>query len=108
MVRMEHKRLAKALSENYPEHVAEPVFALNTGLRMSSQYGATYEMIDWAQNVLGLPRTKNVAIRYEHLAPGQLHEDVGRLAWNSTPSSTDAEPRHEGICCLQKSSTLGA
>jgi integrase len=35
------------------------IFALNTGLRLSSQYGASYEMIDWTRNVLDVPRTKN-------------------------------------------------
>lgn len=55
----EYQRLAKAIGEKYPEHFAEFTFALNTGLRLSSQYAATYEMIDWARNVLDLPRTKN-------------------------------------------------
>jgi integrase len=52
----EYARLAKVIREKYPEHVAEFIFALNTGLRLSSQYGVTYEMIDWARNVLDLPR----------------------------------------------------
>jgi integrase len=55
----EHARLVGAIREKYPEHLPEFIFALNTGLRLSSQYGATYEMIDWTQNVLRLPRTKN-------------------------------------------------
>jgi integrase len=55
----EYIRLAKAIREKYPEHQAEFIFALNTGLRLSSQYGATYGMIDWTRNVLDVPRTKN-------------------------------------------------
>jgi integrase len=55
----EHSRLAKVILEKYPEHFAEFIFGLNTGLRLSSQYGATYEMIDWTRNVLDIPRTKN-------------------------------------------------
>ena len=55
----DYARLLKVIRENYPEHLAEFIFALNTGLRLSSQYGATYEMIDWQRNVLDLPRTKN-------------------------------------------------
>ena len=43
----------------YPEHLAEFIFALNTGLRLSSQYSVTYGMIDWTRNVLDIPRTKN-------------------------------------------------
>jgi integrase len=56
---LEHARLEKVIREKYPEHVAEFVFSLNTGLRLGSQYGATYEMIDWTRNVLDVPRTKN-------------------------------------------------
>jgi integrase len=55
----EYERLTKAIRGKYPEHLPEFIFALNTGLRLSSQYGATYGMIDWTRNVLDLPRTKN-------------------------------------------------
>jgi integrase len=55
----EYARLVKVIRAEYPEHLAEFIFALNTGLRLSSQYGATYDMIDWTRNVLDLPRTKN-------------------------------------------------
>jgi hypothetical protein len=50
---------AKPASAKYPEHLAEFIFSLNTGLRLSSQYRATYGMIDWTRNVLNIPRTKN-------------------------------------------------
>lgn len=55
----EYVRLMKVLRAEWPEHVAEVIFALSTGLRLSSQYGATYEMMDWSRNVLDIPRTKN-------------------------------------------------
>jgi hypothetical protein len=55
----EYARLSKEIKKSYPEHFSEFVFALNTGLRLGSQYGATYEMIDWTRNVLDIPRTKN-------------------------------------------------
>ena len=55
----EYARLVKVIRSDYPEHLAEFVFGLNTGLRLGSQYGATYAMIDWTRNVLDLPRTKN-------------------------------------------------
>jgi integrase len=55
----EYARLLKAIRDDYLEHVAEFIFALNTGVRLGSQYGATYDMIDWTGNVLDLPRTKN-------------------------------------------------
>lgn len=55
----EYVRLFTVIRGEYPEHVAEFIFALNTGLRLSSQYGSAYEMIDWTRNVLDVPRTKN-------------------------------------------------
>jgi site-specific recombinase XerD len=42
----EYARLAKVIREKYREHNAEFIVALNTGLRLSSQYGMTYGMID--------------------------------------------------------------
>ena len=51
--------MLKVIREKYPEHVAKFIFPLNTGLRLGSQYGATYAMIDWQRNVLDMPRTKN-------------------------------------------------
>src|SRR4029077_9879723 len=55
----EHARLERVIREKYPEHLAEFIFSLFTGLRLSSQHAATYEMIDWTRNVLDIPRTKN-------------------------------------------------
>jgi integrase len=55
----EYARLAKVIREKYSEHLAEFIFALNTGLRLSSQYAVIYGMIDWTRNVLDIPRTKN-------------------------------------------------
>ena len=45
--------------KDHPEHLAELIFSLNTGLRLSSQYTATYEMLDLTRNELDLPRSKN-------------------------------------------------
>jgi integrase len=55
----EFARLRKVIAEKYPERLAEFTFSLSTGLRLGSQCGATYDMIDWERNVLDLPRTKN-------------------------------------------------
>ncbi len=55
----EYGRLNKVIREQYPEHLPEFLFALGTGLRLGSQYSATYEMIDWDRRVLDIPRTKN-------------------------------------------------
>ena len=55
----EYSRLSKTIRKSYPEHIQELIFAVNTGLRLGSQYGAEYGMIDWNRNVLDIPRTKN-------------------------------------------------
>jgi integrase len=56
---VEYVRSMKVIREEYPKHVAEFTFSLNMGLRLGSQYRASYEMIDWTRNVLDVPRTKN-------------------------------------------------
>src|SRR5208282_4994548 len=55
----EYERLVAAVRKRTPEHLPDLIFALNTGLRLSNQYGATYEMIDWTQKALDVPLTKN-------------------------------------------------
>jgi integrase len=55
----EDARLTKVIRREYPEHLSEYIFAKGTGLRLGSQYSATYEMIDWEAKVLNIPRTKN-------------------------------------------------
>jgi hypothetical protein len=69
----EDARLTKAIRENYPEHLAEFIFAKSTGLRLGSQYDATYEMIDWSRRELTSQRTKN-----DTAVHTPLNEDVIR------------------------------
>jgi Phage integrase family len=33
--------------------------AINTGIRKGSQYGLTWDMVDWEGRMLDIPRTKN-------------------------------------------------
>jgi integrase len=79
----EDARLTAVIKQNYPEHLAEFIFAKSTGLRLSSQYAATYEMIDWSRRELTIPRTKNDAAVHT-----PLNEDVIR-ALQSLPSWTE-------------------
>jgi integrase len=51
----EFERLVAAIRKRTPEHLADFIFALNTGLRLENQFRATYEMIDFTRNVLNLP-----------------------------------------------------
>jgi integrase len=55
----EYERLLAVVRRDYPEHLAELIFSVNTGLRLSSQYEATWDMIDFERKVIDIPRTKN-------------------------------------------------
>jgi integrase len=55
----EYERLVAAVRKRTPEHLPDLIFALNTGLRLSNQFSATYEMVNWERKVLDVPLTKN-------------------------------------------------
>jgi integrase len=40
-------------------HLPEFELALNTDVRKGSQYGLTWDMVDWKGRMLNIPRTKN-------------------------------------------------
>jgi integrase len=81
----EDARLTAVIKKNYPEHLAEFIFAKSTGLRLSSQYSATYEMIDWSRRELTIPVTKN-----DDAVHIPLNEDVIR-ALQTLPSWTERQ-----------------
>jgi integrase len=55
----EEKKLRELVQKKWPTHLPELDLAINTGLRKSSQYGLTWDMIDWKSRELHIPRTKN-------------------------------------------------
>jgi len=55
----EEKSLRKVVRERWPAHLPELDLAINTGLRKGSQYGLTWDMVDWTSRELHIPRTKN-------------------------------------------------
>jgi site-specific recombinase XerD len=55
----EELRLRNVLTAKYCRHLPEFDLALHTGLRQGSQYGLTWEMVDWNERMLHIPRTKN-------------------------------------------------
>ena len=55
----EEERLRKIVQEKWPAHLPELDLALNTGIRNGSQYGLTWDMVDWKSRELHIPRTKN-------------------------------------------------
>ena len=55
----EEKKLRKIVQAKWPSHVPEFDLAINTGLRKGSQYGLTWDMVDWKSRMLNISRTKN-------------------------------------------------
>jgi integrase len=55
----EEKNLRKVVEDKWPAHLPELDLAINTGLRKGSQYGLTWDMVDWKSRELHIPRTKN-------------------------------------------------
>jgi integrase len=43
----------------WPLHLPELDLAINTGLRKGSQYGMTWDMVDWKSRMSNISRTKN-------------------------------------------------
>jgi integrase len=55
----EEKKLRKVIRRKWSWHLPELELALNTGIRKGSQYGLTWDMVDWKGRMLHIPRTKN-------------------------------------------------
>ena len=53
------KKLRKVIETKWASHMSELDLAINTGLRKGSQYGLTWDMVDWRGRMLNIPRTKN-------------------------------------------------
>ncbi|HVB55219.1 MAG TPA: hypothetical protein VNE63_02145 [Candidatus Acidoferrales bacterium] len=49
----------RKIVQTRPLHLPELDLAINTGLRKGSQYGLTWDMVDWKSRLLNIPRTKN-------------------------------------------------
>ncbi|HEX4037758.1 MAG TPA: site-specific integrase [Acidobacteriaceae bacterium] len=59
----EEKRLRKAITKQFPEHLPELTVSLGTGMRLSEQYSLTWEQIDFARKEINLEQTKNGSAR---------------------------------------------
>src|SRR5215813_1250493 len=55
----EEKKLRKVIEAKWASHMPELDLAINTGIRKGSQYGLTWDMVDWEGRILDIPRTKN-------------------------------------------------
>jgi site-specific recombinase XerD len=60
----EETALRKAVEAKCPDRLPEFVLALNTGMRLSEQYGLTWTDVSLARRVLTIPRSKNGSTRH--------------------------------------------
>lgn len=54
----EERKLRGAIFEKHAERLAEFELAVHTGFRVSEQYGALWEHVDWQHRVLTVPIDK--------------------------------------------------
>lgn len=68
----EEDRLRAVIVARWPRHMPEFDLALYTGLRLSEQYGLTWENVDLGRRFLTIPRPKNGETRHLPLNRGAL------------------------------------
>jgi site-specific recombinase XerD len=68
----EEKALRSAIEAKCPEHLPEFVLAINTGLRLSEQYGLAWADVSSSRRVLTIQRSKNGSTRHVPLNQAAL------------------------------------
>jgi integrase len=63
----EYDRLCKVIRERFPEHLAEFIVSVHTGMRLSEQYSCMWSQVDLERRTIELTRTKNGSARTVHL-----------------------------------------
>jgi integrase len=63
----EEQSLRSVIQEKFPHHMPELDIALHTGMRLSEQYGLTWECVDLERKTATIRRSKNGEARYVHL-----------------------------------------
>jgi site-specific recombinase XerD len=81
----EETALRVAIETKCPDHLPEVVLAVNTGLRVSEQYGLTWADVYVSRRVLTIPRSKNGSTRHVPLNQAALGalEDLRRRTANA-------------------------
>ena len=65
--REEYDRLHKVIAKRFPEHLAEFVASVHTGMRLSEQYSCTWSQVHFDRRTIELTKTKNGSARAVHL-----------------------------------------
>ena len=67
LTRDDYDRLHKVISNRFPEHIAEFVVSVHTGMRLSEQYSCTWSQVHLDRKTIELTKTKNGSARAVHL-----------------------------------------
>jgi len=65
--REEYDRLCEVITKRFPEHLAEFVVSVHTGMRLSEQYSCTWSQVNLDRRTIELTKTKNGSARAVHL-----------------------------------------
>ncbi|MBB5316676.1 tyrosine-type recombinase/integrase [Tunturibacter empetritectus] len=65
--RDEYDTLHEAIKARFPEHLAEFIVSVNTGMRLSEQYSLTWGQVHLDRRTIDLTKTKNGSARTVHL-----------------------------------------
>lgn len=65
--REEYDQLHKLIAKRFPEHLAEFVVSVHTGMRLSEQYSCTWTQVHLDRRTIELTKTKNGSARSVHL-----------------------------------------
>jgi site-specific recombinase XerD len=85
----EETALRKAIGEKHPERMPEFDLALNTGIRLSEQYGLLWENVSLPRRTLTIPRSKNGTMR---------HVPLNQTAVKALESLRKQYPASEHVC----------
>jgi len=67
LIREEYNKLVEVIQIRFPEHLAEFVVSINTGIRLSEQYSLTLNQVHLDRRTIDLTKTKNGSARTVHL-----------------------------------------
>ena len=67
LTREEYDRLYKVIERRFPEHLAEFIISVSTGMRLSEQYSLTWGQVHLDRRTIDLTKTKNGSARTVHL-----------------------------------------
>jgi integrase len=90
--REEYDRLYRVIAARFPEHLAEFVVSVHTGMRLSEQYSCMWSQVELERRTIELTKTKNGSARTVHLNADAL-KAIGSLKRPLQKTSDPVFPR---------------